>query len=219
MFVIMLTLTAVTLSLFGISTTIASGWIRGLFVGLGITISLTTVLGIIAILILPTSLWFYLNAGITDLDDLLAVLEGNPKSWTIAPSPSNISGDHSLLINEIQVLLKEINETIVGLEFSGARPTPFTLDVVTSPFEFAQEIYDENGDFLEYDIQTEFPYGTNEVIVLFDYSGFLGDHQEIWKIYRDGLENPPLRVISNWALGSEGSGAKPTRSRLPNQVL
>jgi len=77
-----------------------------------------------------------------------------------------------------------------------------------SAFQFAQEEYDSNGDFVRYNIAASFPSGINSMVILFDYSGATPGQSEIWKVYRNGYEDPTLRVIGSWGLLESGAGAK-----------
>jgi hypothetical protein len=80
---------------------------------------------------------------------------------------------------------------------------------VATAFTFGHEELDEQGSFVRYNTATSFASGMNEVLVLFDFSGMQKGALEVWKVYRDGVEDPTLRVEGNWKLEEAGSAAKP----------
>lgn len=155
----------------------------------------------------PASLYSYTDAGAEDLINLLDELHGTPKDWTQAPSADLVTADHGTLEDKAQAEIKRIKEEVVALEYKGTPPTgPTSANV--SAFEFGVEVNDSHGNFDHYDTGDTFRYGTNAMVILFQYAGFQIGQQEIWKIYRDGVEDPSLRVVNDWSLGESGSAAK-----------
>ncbi len=55
----------------------------------------------------------------------------------------------------------------------------------------------------------EFPFGTQEVQVMFDYEGMTDGQEVVFKVFIDGEEDPSWRVIAPWDLGASGSASKP----------
>jgi tetratricopeptide (TPR) repeat protein len=156
----------------------------------------------------PSSLWFYLDAGALDIENLADQLKGNPKPWTQAPPVEAVTPDVGGLRLAAEGQMKRIKEMTVALEYTGQPPTgPTSANV--SAFQFGQEVYDEQGNFDHYEIAEVFPYGTNDMVILFDYAGMRDGQKEIWKVYVDGVEDPSLRVVSEWAVGESGGAAKP----------
>lgn len=156
----------------------------------------------------PSSFWYYLDASADDIDNLLGEMSGRPNPWGQAPVNTSISADHiqlRALADRMYYLLKD---TTVALEFTG-QPSPQTARGVATAFTFGHEQLDDKGEFVQYDTATSFDYGMNEVLVLFDFSGMKKGALEVWKVYRDGVEDPTLRVVGNWKLEEAGSAAKP----------
>lgn len=155
----------------------------------------------------PSSFWYYMDASAQDIESLLFALEGIPKWWSQAPRREMITVDHNQLRAQARNMLQLLKDTTTALEFSGTAPRP-NVSFTATPFQFAQEEVDENGNFVRYNIAQTFPFGINAVVVLFDYSGAITGQSEIWKVYRDGYEDPTLRVVGAWGLGESGSAAK-----------
>lgn len=156
----------------------------------------------------PSSFWYYMDASAQDIENLLFELDGTPKWWSQAPSRTMITVDHNQLRAQARNMFQLLKDTTTALEFSGSAPNP-NVTFTATPFQFAQEEVDENGKFVRYNIATTFPYGINQMVVLFDYSGAIPGQSEIWKVYRNGYEDPTLRVIGTWRLQESGSAAKP----------
>lgn len=155
----------------------------------------------------PSSLWFYLDAGATDLQGLVDSLNGTAKPWAQAPTRDRIRADPVRIQSLALELIREINEHTVALELTGAPPTegpPGTVSV----FRFAQEVLDANGSVISYDYAEVFPFQTNHIVIEFDYENIRNDQAEVWKIYQNGIEDPSLRVVSAWTAGSDGVGIK-----------
>ncbi len=153
----------------------------------------------------PASLWFYLDAGALDLISLLNELDGNQAFWEAAPPANLLSGDPNQIRPVAEEQIERIKEYTVSLEFFGSPPRA-EGQASASDFAFVQEIYDQDGNFVEYQDSLVNPYGTNQIGILFDFNGIgLGAH-EVWKVYVNGFEDPALRVVSEWSVG-EGSGA------------
>jgi tetratricopeptide (TPR) repeat protein len=156
----------------------------------------------------PASLYSYTDAGAEDLINLLDQLHGTPKDWTQAPAADLVTADQGELEKRALEQIKRIKEQVVALEYKGTPPTgPTSANV--SDFEFGVEVKDSQGNFDHYDKGDTFRYGTNAMVILFNYAGFQDGQQEIWKIYRDGVEDPSLRVVNNWSIGDKGYAAKP----------
>jgi tetratricopeptide (TPR) repeat protein len=154
-----------------------------------------------------SSLWWYMDAGARDLQSLIDQLDGQPKSWTEAPPAESIANPEPVR-TAAQTLSKQVKELMVALEYTGQPPAGLVTAQVTS-FEFGQAQYDDEGNFVEYTIATTFPYGTDEVLVLFDYTGMPEGQETIWKVYHEGQEDPSLRVVEAWSLGQSGGAEKP----------
>jgi hypothetical protein len=148
-----------------------------------------------------------MDASAQDIDSLLLELDGNAKWWSQTTSRGVITTDQAQLRGLAERMFHLLKNTTTALEFTGGAPGADAPATATA-FEFAQEEYDDNGDFLQYNRATTFPNGTKAMVILFDYSGVTPGQSEIWKVYINGTEEPTLRVISHWGLQESGSGAK-----------
>lgn len=155
----------------------------------------------------PSSLWYYLDAAALDIENLLAQVNGAPKPWTQAPAAHLVTADFGALQTFGAEQMKRIKEHTVALEFTGRPPgAPSSANV--SDFEFGQEVLDVQGNFERYDTGDTFAYGTNDMVILFDYVGLRDGQSEVWKVYVNGYEDASLRVVSDWAVGESGGAAK-----------
>ncbi len=157
----------------------------------------------------PSSFWYYMDAAASDIDNLLLTMSGHSKPWSQAPTQGSIVTDPVKLRALANTMYYQLKDTTVSLEFTGKAPPPQTQRPTASAFQFAQDEYDDQGNFVKYDIAAAFPYGINSMQVLFDYNGMKPGESEIWKVYRNGFEDPTLRVVGTWGLQESGSAAKP----------
>ncbi len=156
----------------------------------------------------PASMWYYMDASAQDIDSLILELDGNPQWWSQAPSREAVPADQTQLRGLAARMFVLLRDTTAALEFTGqAAPAAVTASV--TPFQFAQEEYDSAGKLVGYNIADSFPYGTDAMVVLFDYSGMVTGQSEVWKVYRDGVEDPTLRAVNHWKFQDSGKGAKP----------
>jgi tetratricopeptide (TPR) repeat protein len=151
----------------------------------------------------PSWLWWGLEDAAEGLDDLQTVLE----SGSGQPEPAKIS-DPDAVIAAAEMLITRLKSMSVALEYIG-KPPQGELTASISPLEFAEVIYDENGEPLEYQTTDTFPAGIDEVSVLFDYEGMSDGQDVVFKVYIDGEEDPSWRLIAPWELGASGSAEKP----------
>lgn len=149
------------------------------------------------------SLWFYLDAGATDLQNLIDQLSNKSKLPTEAPSVSTIKGDYNTTLNFAYQQLIRIKEANVALEYTGQLPASQEVMQV-QPFTFGQ-ITEKNGDGLVTNFETSsnssFPNQTKSVTVEYSYSG-PPPKQMVWKLYFNGLEDQSMRIISNSDISS-----------------
>ena len=157
----------------------------------------------------PSSLWFYLDAGSLDLQNLIDRLNDKIYAWTQAPSPEVINDPDSVQ-RIAQDMIEQLKSLTAALEFTGQPPSG-EVTARISPFEFAREVKDDAGSFLQYDIADAFHYRTKKVLVLFDYEGMQVGQKVLYKVYRDGSEYTSLRLTEDWPeeLGESGSAQKP----------
>jgi tetratricopeptide (TPR) repeat protein len=156
---------------------------------------------------IPYSLWYFMEAGAFDIRSLLDQAAGNPKAWTQAPAPELITNDLARLESTGLAEIELLKEYTVSLEFFSTAPLPETGRTV-SEFAFVQEVFDENGNFVEYSDATVSPFGTNAVGVWMEYAGFRDGEHLLWKVYVNGYEDYVLRAVGEWASGESGTGVK-----------
>jgi tetratricopeptide (TPR) repeat protein len=164
----------------------------------------------------PSSLWGYLDACAIDVDNLTRRLDNQERYWTQAP-PREVVADTPEVRAEAQRLINDFKSTLVALEYTGTlpgeRPNPNV-----SAFRFVTHRQDENGEY-QYDDEgfsiydpvenATFANGIKKIGIEFDYQGITRGQKEIWKVYRNGSEDPSLRVEGDWELEDSGTGVKP----------
>jgi tetratricopeptide (TPR) repeat protein len=157
----------------------------------------------------PASLWFYLDAGSLDLQNLVDRLNEDVHDWTQAPSPETIK-DPDAAQRAAQELIAELKSLTASLEFTG-RPPGERPAARISAFQFAREVTDDAGDFVQYDVADAFHYLTKKVQVLFDYEEMQPGQPVLYKVYRNGAEYTSLRLSEEWPaeLAESGSAQKP----------
>ena len=148
-----------------------------------------------------------MDAGAADLQSLIDTLNGTPKAWTQAPVVGTILADPAQIQAAALVYIRQIKGASVALEYTGQLPGP-AANASLSGMQVGQDIYDDEGNFLRTDIADSFPFGTNEVVILFDYAGMQPGQSQIWKVYRNGFEDPSLRVVADWTLEASGNAIK-----------
>jgi len=149
------------------------------------------------------SLWYYMDAGALDLQNLISQLDNDPKAWTQAPTADLILGDKAAIREFAFSQMKRLKEATVSLEYTGQLPT-VQSSMQVEPFIFGQVTgRDENGLISEFEpaVNGIIPYGEDAFTVEFTYSG-TPPEQLIWKVYFNGYEDQVLRSISNEDISS-----------------
>jgi tetratricopeptide (TPR) repeat protein len=143
------------------------------------------------------SLWYYMDAGSLDLQNLIDQLDQNPKEWTQAPTTDLITGDHAAIREFALEQIKRLKEATVSLEYTGKLPaTPTSMQV--DPFVIGQVTgEDEQGLITGFEPAANniIPFGEETFTVEFTYSGTPPDVM-VWKVYRDGYEDQSLRIYT-----------------------
>ena len=148
----------------------------------------------------PWSLWIYMDLAADDLDDVLDCLhegdcENAPPRETIA-NPDEVA-DWAVIFRE------QLKSLTVALEYGVLAPeTGQTAQI--SPLQFGVPVYDEEGNFSEYDIREVFESKTDEILLLFNYEGMQDGDLVLVKVYDDEFEDSSLRFVGEWASGSSG---------------
>ena len=142
------------------------------------------------------SLWYYMDAGALDLQNLIDTLDNNPKSWTQAPTPSLIRGDHAAIRQFAVEQMKRLKESTVALEYAGQLPSGGS-SMLVEPFVFGQITgVDEQGLITGFEPAANniVPFGEEEFTIQFTYSGE-APREMLWKVYVNGYEDPALRIV------------------------
>jgi hypothetical protein len=144
------------------------------------------------------SLWYYMDAGALDLQNLIDTLDNNPKSWTQAPTPDLIRGDHAAVRQFALEQMKRLKESTVALEYTGALPA--VADVMTvQPFVFGLVTEtDAEGNIVTFEpaVDSIISFGEDSFTVQFTYSG-PAPRTMLWKVYVNGYEDQSLRILDS----------------------
>lgn len=144
------------------------------------------------------SLWFYMDAGAIDLQNLIDEIDNNPKPWAEAPTADLVLGDKAGIRDFAYTQMKRLKEATAALEYTGQLPgSPTDLQVEPLTFGWVTT-RDANGDIENYEIASDgiIPYGEDAFIVIFTYSG-TPPEELLWKVYFNGYEDQVMRSI--WA--------------------
>ncbi|HNK64497.1 MAG TPA: tetratricopeptide repeat protein, partial [Anaerolineales bacterium] len=144
----------------------------------------------------PSSLWFYMDAGSIDLQNLIDTLEHNPKEWTQAPAQNLITGDQVAIRDFAVQQMIRLKETTTALEYTGQLPDPENSTQV-EPFVFGYVTGTDDQGFItgfEPISGDVIPYGEDSFSVQFTYSG-PAPKQMVWKVYVNGAEDQSLRAV------------------------
>ena len=143
------------------------------------------------------SLWFYMDAGALDLQNLVDQLDNNPKDWTQAPEANLITGDHAAIRDFALSQMKRLKESTVALEYTGQLPNAQNA-IQVKPFVFGQVTGTDAQGFItgfEPASNNIIPYGEDSFTLEFTYSG-TPPKQMLWKVYVNGYEDQSLRIVS-----------------------
>jgi hypothetical protein len=75
-----------------------------------------------------------------------------------------------------------------------------------SPLVFSVPIYDNNGNLTDYQDMEDFPAGTVEIYLRFEYGNMKDIYVVTQKVYRDGQEQSLYSKSEPWLIGESGSG-------------
>ncbi len=149
------------------------------------------------------SLWFYMDAGALDLQNLVDTLDNNTKSWTQAPTPDLIHGDHAAIRQFALEQMKRLKESTAALEYTGQLPSG-EAGIQVEPLVFGQITgTDEQGLITDFEPAANniIPYGEDSFTVEFTYSG-TAPAEMLWKVYVNGYEDQSLRIVDKTDISS-----------------
>jgi tetratricopeptide (TPR) repeat protein len=144
------------------------------------------------------SLWYFMDAGALDLQNLIYQMDNEPREWTEAPTNDLINGDHNAIREFAYQQMVRIKQATTSLEYTGQLPAEQEVMAV-QPFVFGEVTEkDENGFIVNYQPNNSatFDEGTKAVTVQFTYDG-PAPKQIIWKVLFNGVEDQSLRAVSN----------------------
>ncbi|HNB35870.1 MAG TPA: tetratricopeptide repeat protein [Anaerolineales bacterium] len=145
------------------------------------------------------SLWYYMDAGALDLENLIYQLDNNPRDWTQAPTANLITGDHNAIRSFAFEQMKRLKESTTSLEYTGQLPVTQGAMQISSFIIGKVTETDADGFITGFEpaANSVIPYGEKGFSVEYVYSG-QAPKQLIWKVYRNGYEDQSLRVVSNF---------------------
>jgi len=145
------------------------------------------------------SLWYYMDAGALDLENLIYQLDNNPRDWTQAPTANLITGDHNAIRSFAFEQMKRLKESTTSLEYTGQLPVTQGAMQISSFVIGKVTETDADGFITAFEpaANSVIPYGEKGFSVEYVYSG-QAPKQLIWKVYRNGYEDQSLRVVSNF---------------------
>ena len=144
-----------------------------------------------------------MDDGALSIDSLLATLESGAGT-----PPRDKIADPNVLKPAAQQLNGQLKSLAVALEYSGKPPEGLVAAKI-SPFRFGTRESGDQDSPAEPVVADSFPYGTDEVLVMFDYEAMQDGQEVLYKVYVDGEEDPSWRLITPWDLGASGSAEKP----------
>lgn len=151
----------------------------------------------------PSFLWWSLDDAALSIDGVLATIESD----TGMP-PRDKVADPAVVKPAAEALRTELKSLAVALEYT-AKPPQGQVAATISPFEFSAPETDEEGNELDPVVGDSFAYGTDEVLVTFDYDAMQDGQDVLFKVYIDDEEDPSWRIVSPWDLGATGTAEKP----------
>jgi tetratricopeptide (TPR) repeat protein len=144
----------------------------------------------------PSFLWWSLDDGAQSIESLLVTPDGEKIA---DPGVVALAG---------QALSDQLKSMAVALEFTG-KPPEGAITAKVSPFQFSSPVKDDQAEPGDAEIADSFAYGTDEVLVTFDYQGMQDSQEVLYKVYINGEEDPSWRLAAPWDLGATGTAEKP----------
>jgi tetratricopeptide (TPR) repeat protein len=99
--------------------------------------------------------------------------------------------------------LKEAFVCLVSFQQTNPRPIEGTMSPLIF---FTDPIYDDSGKLIDYTVREEFPAGTVEIYLQFEYGNMKDTYLVSQKVYRDGQEQSLYGKSEPWSIGESGSG-------------
>ena len=155
---------------------------------------------------LPKTYWshlIYLEIAAKDLDSLINRVSGE-RAWSEAPSADAVNAETVLAAGP--ALSAELKGLALALEETGDEPPGASIGATISCFGFGETKFDDTtGEVIGTESAKSFPYGTDEVLITFNYAGMESGQDVVYRVYRNGNEQPSLRLRSEWELADLGN--------------
>jgi tetratricopeptide (TPR) repeat protein len=146
--------------------------------------------------VLPQDFWYYLDAGVTDLDNLIDRIEGRQYFYTQAP-PKELIASPDDTVNRSLEIIEKLKSSTAGFEYLGAPPEGQS-NVEVSDFTFTIKSKENPDEYVEYE-NNYFPYDTSTVKVGYHIANIQKDQQVMFKVYFNNEEQLQYRYSFLWA--------------------
>ena len=149
----------------------------------------------------PADVWEGLDMASADVDALCQTVE----SGEGCPPRDRIQGGDEIVKLQ-EALVGDLDGLSTALEYTG-KPPQGTLQARIGDLYFGEPIYDEDGNVTEVRPveDDDFPNGTSEVAVDFDYEGMKDGQDVVVKVFQGTEEQPSWRIVERWKGGPSGS--------------
>ena len=161
----------------------------------------------------PSTLWIDMQGAADDLDNLLCQTHHlHCYADRDQPSIKNVR-DLNATLALAEKMRKRIKEASTTLEFqhtTAVRPSGATME----PLRFANRVDDAQGRLLSYATRDVFADDGQFIYAIWSYTGMKPTIHTVFKVFRDGVEEPGLRYAYDWALAENSSAEKQIAGRL-----
>ncbi len=167
----------------------------------------------------PESLWLHLDAAAIDVEHFLRCLSTQVCIESPPYSAISFITKDEFSMQSAQDFRLALKNAAVALEYSG-QLGPEQVAATVGPLKFAQGVYDDWGELVDYaafgdqggaEVEVRVAQSsiteTGELFVLFDYSRMSNGQWVVLKVYVDDQEAPELRLAQPWSMGSNGQAA------------
>jgi hypothetical protein len=145
---------------------------------------------------LPQDFWYYLDAGVNDLDSLIDRIDGRQYYYTQAP-PRDLIANPDETIDTALMIIEKLKSSTAGFEYLG-KPPEGQVDVGVSDFVFTIKSKEDPDQYDEYK-NNLFPYDTSTVKVGYHVTGMQKDQKVMFKVYFNNEEQLQYRYSFIWA--------------------
>jgi hypothetical protein len=151
---------------------------------------------------LDRDFWFYLDAGVADLDNLIDRIEGRQYYYTQAPPADTIANPEETVDRALEFIAK-LKSSTAGFEYLGAPPEGEPTAAVGN-FVFRARSTENPDEYVEWE-NNYMPYDTKTVKLSFQYTDIREGQLVMFKLYKDNIEQTDYRQRIPWILtDSEG---------------